>query len=155
MKANHKPLSEEEVLKCFAERETDDDPISLVIGIHWLRDLGIYPGLNKEFPDDVLKGMTPDIEELQSPREEKFRITGVFFSGVYETDRSKCYARLEDVKEFVNAKSGVSGIAVNIKSHERVNKLRDIVRSMPSVREFPDYRVLTSPEYEKWFWICI
>ncbi|MHC4661560.1 MAG: FtsX-like permease family protein [Planctomycetota bacterium] len=147
MKAGRKPLTKEEVLACFPECNdlgNMSEPRSLVIGVHWLRDLGISPGLDKEYPEDKLKGMTPDLDDIGTgPRERLFRITGIFFTGVFENDRSKCYGRLEDVKEFVNARTGVSGVAVNIKSHDRVTELRDVVRSMPSVSEFADYRVLT------------
>ncbi|TET32797.1 MAG: ABC transporter permease [Planctomycetota bacterium] len=142
MKKSHKPLPVEAVRACFPERKDPDDPMALVIGVHWLRSLGLYPGLD-EWSLDELKGMTSDIEELGDARERKFKITGVFFTGTFEADSKTCYGRLEDIKEFANAKGGVSGVSVNVKNHERVDELREVIKRMESVRKYPDYRVLT------------
>ena len=94
----------------------------IILGKEIANNLGIFVGeeilLFSPYTNEVLGGI---------PRIEKFQVTGIFDSGMYEYDSSLVYVSLSDAQKLFNMKSGVTGIEVKT---DDIYRADDIARSI-------------------------
>jgi lipoprotein-releasing system permease protein len=58
------------------------------------------------------------------PRSRRFRVAGIFYSGMYEYDASHAYVRLDVAQDFLDLEGNVTGIEVRVDDAERVETVR-------------------------------
>jgi lipoprotein-releasing system permease protein len=61
------------------------------------------------------------------PRSRKFRVAGIFYSGMYEYDASHAYVRLDVGQSFLDLKANVTAIDVKVDEPDEVTPVRDRV----------------------------
>jgi lipoprotein-releasing system permease protein len=73
------------------------------------------------------------------PKSRKFRVAGVFYSGMYEYDSSQAYVTLETAQEFLDLAGKVTALEVRVIEPERVDEPRPAIEGV--VKERSDLRV--------------
>ncbi len=93
------------------EKEANASPPGIVIGRELSRLLGVFYGeeINMVSP---LGNMTP---MGMVPRMKKYRVVGIFNSGMYEYDTSLAYVSLADAQAFFNMKGLSTGVEVRVR----------------------------------------
>ncbi len=111
-----------EALKRDLTSAGDDDGRrvpGVVLGRELARTLRVVPG------DWVYllspRGMLSPMGHLPSMR--RFRVTGVFSSGMYEYDGSFAYINLSDAQHLLRLEKGVTGIEVRVKDAYRADRI--------------------------------
>lgn len=61
------------------------------------------------------------------PRTKKFRVAGIFYSGMYEYDASHVYTTIDEAQEYFSAANKVSAIDVRVEDGERADQLTPLV----------------------------
>ncbi|GAC1393555.1 MAG: hypothetical protein NVSMB47_01060 [Polyangiales bacterium] len=61
------------------------------------------------------------------PRERKFRIAGIFFSGMYEYDVSHAYISMESARDFFDMRDTISAIQVRVVEAEKADLVQPAV----------------------------
>jgi lipoprotein-releasing system permease protein len=61
------------------------------------------------------------------PRSRRFRIAGIFYSGMYEYDASHAYMTLEVAQEFLDLKHNITAIEVKVPNAEAVDDVTPVV----------------------------
>lgn len=61
------------------------------------------------------------------PRERKFRVAGIFFSGMYEYDASHGYILMDVAKEFLEQPDRIGAIQVKVTDPEKADAIRPLV----------------------------
>ncbi len=69
------------------------------------------------------------------PRTRKFRIAGIFYSGMYEYDSSLVYVRLEVAQEFLDLEGKVTSIEATVDDPDRVKEVRTRVEAAVASRD--------------------
>jgi lipoprotein-releasing system permease protein len=69
------------------------------------------------------------------PRTRRFRIAGIFYSGMYEYDATHVYMTLETAQEFLDLQGKVTTIEVKVEDVEGVSAVRDRLQSTLTARE--------------------
>ncbi|MCC6213696.1 MAG: ABC transporter permease [Polyangiaceae bacterium] len=90
----------------------------LIVGRELARTLHVYVG-------DEITLVTPlgDLGPMGvMPRSRRFRIAGIFYSGMYEYDASHAYMRLDTAQEFLDLGAHVTGVDVKLEDVERVDE---------------------------------
>jgi len=94
----------------------------IILGKEIANNLGVYIGeeilLFSPYTNELLGGI---------PRIEKFQVTGIFDSGMYEYDSHLVYVSLSNAQKLFNMKGGVTGIEVKT---DNIYKADDIARSI-------------------------
>lgn len=108
-----------------AAQEKDKIP-GIIIGKELSRILGVFLGeeINMVSP---LGNMTP---MGMVPRMKKFRVVGIFDSGMYEYDTSLAYISIEAAQAFFNMKDTVTGIEVKVTDFFSAGRIADDVRNV-------------------------
>ena len=99
----------------------------IIIGKELSRNLGIFYGdtVNLISPMGVMTPMG------MVPRMKKFKIVGIFESGMYEYDSSFLYISLKNAQDFINMPGVVTGIEVKTDDIYRVKEIASrIVRDL-------------------------
>ncbi|MBI4618838.1 MAG: lipoprotein-releasing ABC transporter permease subunit [Desulfobacterales bacterium] len=99
----------------------------IIIGKELSRNLGIFYGdtVNLISPMGVMTPMG------MVPRMKKFKIVGIFESGMYEYDSSFLYISLKNAQDFINMPGVVTGIEVKTNDIYRVKEIASsIVRDL-------------------------
>jgi lipoprotein-releasing system permease protein len=99
----------------------------IIIGKELSRNLGIFYGdtVNLISPMGVMTPMG------MVPRMKKFKIVGIFESGMYEYDSSFLYISLKNAQDFINIPGVVTGIEVKTDDIYRVKEIASrIVRDL-------------------------
>jgi lipoprotein-releasing system permease protein len=63
------------------------------------------------------------------PREKKFRVAGIFFSGMYEYDASHGYIMMDVAREFLEQPDRIGAIQVKVFDPEKADVVRPLVES--------------------------
>ena len=90
--------------------EKKDGIPSIILGLELARQIGVLPG-------DVLSVISPQgrLTPLgRSPNSRKYRVTGLFNSGMYEYDSSLIYTSLIEAQDFLGIEGAVTGIEVRV-----------------------------------------
>jgi lipoprotein-releasing system permease protein len=95
----------------------------IIIGRELAKSLHVYVG-------DELTLVSP-LGELGPmgllPKARRFRVSAIFYSGMYEYDASQAYVMLDVAQEFLDMKNLVSGVDVRVDEPERVDEVRALV----------------------------
>jgi lipoprotein-releasing system permease protein len=62
------------------------------------------------------------------PRSRRFRVAGIFYSGMYEYDASHAYMKLEVAQEFLDLKHNITAIEIKIPVAEAVSEVTPVVQ---------------------------
>jgi lipoprotein-releasing system permease protein len=106
------------------EHEKQDAYPGVVLGRELAKSLHVYVG-------DVLTLVSPlgDLGPMGlMPRTRKFRVAGIFYSGMYEYDASHAYVKIEEAQSFLELKQFVTAIEARVKDVEGVDKVTPLVR---------------------------
>ncbi|MDY6855190.1 MAG: lipoprotein-releasing ABC transporter permease subunit [Thermodesulfobacteriota bacterium] len=112
----------------------DDPPASapsgIIIGRELLKTLGISYSdtVNLISPMGIMTPMG------MVPRMKKFKVVGIFESGMYEYDSSFVYISLEDAQNFLNMERIVTGIETKI---DNIYKAKDVAAKIEEKLGFP------------------
>jgi lipoprotein-releasing system permease protein len=63
------------------------------------------------------------------PRERKFRVAGIFFSGMYEYDATHAYVTMEAARDFLDQPDRINAIQVKVSDVEAADKFRPAIES--------------------------
>jgi lipoprotein-releasing system permease protein len=63
------------------------------------------------------------------PRERKFRVAGIFFSGMYEYDASHAYVTMDAARDFLDQPDRINAIQVKVSDVENADKFRPTIES--------------------------
>lgn len=102
----------------------------LIIGRELARTLHVYVG-------DEITLVTPlgDLGPMGvMPRSRRFRVAGIFYSGMYEYDASHAYMKLETAQEFLDLGANVTGIDVKVEDVERVDEATPLLEAAVAER---------------------
>lgn len=61
------------------------------------------------------------------PRSKRFRVAGVFYSGMYEYDASHAYVRLDVAQQFLDLGAHITSIEIKVENAEKVEPVRQNV----------------------------
>ena len=92
---------------------------TIIIGNELSKQLGAYPG-------DVLNMISPEgkLTPLgRVPNSQKYKVTAVFDSGMYEYDASMVFVSLKEAQAFLGFGDRVSGLEVRVKDVYRSDKV--------------------------------
>ena len=92
---------------------------TIIIGSELSKQLGAYPGdiLNMISPEGKLTPMG------RVPNSQKYKVTAVFDSGMYEYDASMVFVSLKEAQAFLGFGDRVSGLEVRVKDVYRSDKV--------------------------------
>ncbi len=92
---------------------------TIIIGSELSKQLGAYPGdiLNLISPEGKLTPMG------RVPNSQKYKVTAVFDSGMYEYDASMVFVSLKEAQAFLGFGDRVSGLEVRVKDVYRSDKV--------------------------------
>ena len=100
------------------------DPPGIIIGKELAQNLGVMMG-------DIIIVVSP-LGALapmgMGPPMKKFRITGIFESGMYEYDSSLAYISLKNAQKFLSMEDTVSGIEVKVRDIYDVKNIAQKIR---------------------------
>jgi lipoprotein-releasing system permease protein len=63
------------------------------------------------------------------PRERKFRVAGIFFSGMYEYDVSHAYISMDAARDFFDMREGISAIQIRVFDSEKADLVRPAIEA--------------------------
>ncbi len=69
------------------------------------------------------------------PRTRKFRVAGIFYSGMYEYDASHVYTKLDVAQEFLDLPGRITSIEATVDDPDAVTPVRDTLAAAMSSRE--------------------
>ena len=117
---------------------TDEAPEDVypgvVLGRELARSLHVYVG-------DAITLVSPmgDLGPMGIlPRTRKFRVAGIFYTGMYEYDASHAYVKLESAQELLDLKHFVTSIDVRVDDVDGVAQMTPLIRT---AIERPDLKV--------------
>jgi lipoprotein-releasing system permease protein len=119
-------------------KDTDEAPEDLypgvVLGRELARNLHAYLG-------DELTLVSPmgDLGPMGlMPRSRKFRVAGIFYTGMYEYDASHAYVNLEDAQELLDLKHFVTSVDLRV---VEVDKAEKVTPRVATVIDRPELKV--------------
>lgn len=122
-------------LKALAKKN-DDEPGGIIIGQELSMILGVFYGEELSMVSPI-GNMTP---VGMVPRVKKFRVVGIFDSGMYEYDTSLAYISIDDAQVFFNMSKQVTGIEVKVEDFFNADitagKIRDALDHNYLVRDW-------------------
>jgi len=102
---------------------THDGLPAIIVGKELSRQLGVQPG-------DVLTVVSPlgKLTPLgRVPQSRKYKVTGLFDSGMYEYDSSMVYMSLKEAQDFLDMGDRVTGIEVKVTDIYKADRIGEAV----------------------------
>jgi lipoprotein-releasing system permease protein len=97
----------------------------VIIGREMARNLSLFLG-------DEVRLICP-LGELGPtgpiPKSRRYRVAGIFFSGMYEYDAKNAYILLDSARRFLSISDGVTGIEVKVDDPDRVERVTQDIRA--------------------------
>ncbi len=91
----------------------------VIVGREMAKNLSLFVG-------DEVKIISP-LGELgpsgPMPKSRRFRVAGIFFSGMYEYDAKNAYITLESSRRFLSIHQGVTGLEVKVRDPDHVEQV--------------------------------
>ena len=90
---------------------SSDGVPAIIVGKELSRQLGVYPG-------DILNMVSPEgkLTPLgRAPNTQKFKVTAIFDSGMYEYDASMVFVSLKEAQAFLGIGDRATGLEVRVK----------------------------------------
>ncbi|MDY6843314.1 MAG: lipoprotein-releasing ABC transporter permease subunit [Thermodesulfobacteriota bacterium] len=117
-------IMEEGDLNTLTQEPGKEKSVSgIVVGKELAKNLGIFLGDEVQLVSPIGKispvGMIPRIKS--------FKVTGIFFSGMYEYDSSLVYVSLHAAQNFLSMGSNITGIELRVVDIYRTNQISDRV----------------------------
>jgi lipoprotein-releasing system permease protein len=103
---------------------------SIIIGSELAKQVGALPG-------DILTVISPQgkLTPLgRTPNSRKYRITGLFNSGMYEYDLSMTFVSLKEAQDFLGMGDSVTGIEVKVKDAYQSDRIGE---SITKILDYP------------------
>jgi lipoprotein-releasing system permease protein len=103
---------------------THDGLPAIIVGSELSRHIGALPG-------EILTVISPQgrLTPLgRTPNSRKYRVTGLFNSGMYEYDASKVYISLKEAQELFGMQGQVTGLEVRVDDIYRSDRIGEAVR---------------------------
>ena len=100
---------------------------NMIIGKELARMLGVYPGDQVYVVSPFGGSLTPIGRRI--PHMRKFRVVGLFDSGMYDYDASFVYVSIEAAQQLLKLGQSVHGIEVKVDDIYRVKEISDAILS--------------------------
>jgi lipoprotein-releasing system permease protein len=116
----------------------DMEPDGIVLGKELVKNLGVNLG-------DELIVVSPtehDFLSMSMPRMNKFKLVGIFNSGIYDYDGNLAYVNLNKAKDIFSLK-GVSGFGIKLRNIDRAGSIAK------KLRNILEYRVIAWQELNR------
>lgn len=104
----------------------------IIIGKELARNLGVVYGDTVNIISPL--GMMTPLGMI--PRMKKFKVVGIFSTGMYEYDSGLAYLSLKDAQQFLDLGNDVTGLEIKIKD---IFKAREVARLIQNELGFPYY----------------
>ncbi|MBW1805432.1 MAG: lipoprotein-releasing ABC transporter permease subunit [Deltaproteobacteria bacterium] len=104
--------------------EIHDRMPAIIVGSELARQLGVIPG-------DALTIVSPEgkLTPLgRTPNSRKYRVTGLFNSGMYEYDMTMVFISLKEAQEFLGIEGRITGIEVKVEDVYRSDSIGNAIR---------------------------
>lgn len=98
----------------------------IILGKELARNLGVFPG-EEIF---LLSPQETNFTGAILPKIEKFRVSGIFESGMYEYDNSLAYISLKKAQEIFNLGENISGYQLKIKDIYQADRLANKIEKL-------------------------
>ncbi|HWP46277.1 MAG TPA: lipoprotein-releasing ABC transporter permease subunit [Candidatus Limnocylindrales bacterium] len=108
------------------ESETGPKRDAIIIGLELARLLGVIVG-------DNVTVVSPTGTQLPSgpvPKLKKFRVVGIFYSGMFEYDSSLVYISLTAAQKFFNMKDSVTGVEIKVSDIYEAPRIADQIQEV-------------------------
>jgi len=112
------------------KKETESGPPGIFIGKELARTLGVL--LNDTVVVVSPQGALAPVGA--GPPMKKFRVTGIFDSGMYEYDTSLAYISLKSAQKFLGLGDAVTGVEIKVKD---IYGVKEVARTIQSKLGFP------------------
>lgn len=100
---------------------------TVILGKELARQIGVHPG-------DILALVSPEGKLTpmgRVPNTRKFRVSGLFDSGMYDYDASMLYVSIEEAESFLGLGNRVTGIEVKVNNIDRSDKIsREVQKTL-------------------------
>lgn len=113
-------LDEQIVAGEFPSADTSTDRPGLLVGNRLANRLGLYPGESVAVASFQNSELTPT---GLMPQMARFRVTGIFETGLYQYDTKFTYADLEEVQRFLGLGDAVTGVEFNVEDPWRAGEV--------------------------------
>lgn len=112
--------------KAFDDTDEAPDDVypGVVLGRELARSLHVYVG-------DAVTLVSPmgDLGPMGlMPRTRKFRVAGIFYTGMYEYDASHAYVKLEAAQELLDIEHFITSVDVRVKNVDQVSTITPLIR---------------------------
>jgi lipoprotein-releasing system permease protein len=108
----------------------EGDPPGIILGIELAKHLSV--SLNDSI--QVISPLGTVTPMGMMPKMKRFRVKGIFYSGMYEFDNSMAYVSLESAQRFFSMGDRVSGIEIKT---ENIYKVKEVGREIRRKMGFP------------------
>lgn len=102
----------------FTFRTSDGGRRGIVLGNRLAQRLGVVPGVDSVTLIALGTGKIDPVTGLPIPRQERFEVTGVFATGMYEYDNSYGFVALQAAQELTQMGEAVTGIEVRTRTRD-------------------------------------
>jgi lipoprotein-releasing system permease protein len=102
----------------------DGEPPGIILGVELAKHLGV--SLND--PIQVISPLGTMTPMGMMPKMKRFRVVGIFYSGMYEYDNTMAYVSLESAQKFFGMGNRVTGIEIKTKDIYRVKEIGKEIR---------------------------
>ncbi|MGQ9636974.1 MAG: lipoprotein-releasing ABC transporter permease subunit [Thermodesulfobacteriota bacterium] len=106
------------------KKEKEGEPPGIILGVELAKHLGLSLG-------DSIQVITPlgTMTPMgMMPKMKRFKVKGVFYSGMYEYDNTMAYISLDSAQKFFGMGSRVTGIEVKTKEIYKVKEIGKEIR---------------------------
>ncbi|MGQ9508039.1 MAG: lipoprotein-releasing ABC transporter permease subunit [Thermodesulfobacteriota bacterium] len=106
------------------KKEKEGEPPGIILGVELTKHLGLSLG-------DSIQVITPlgTMTPMgMMPKMKRFKVKGVFYSGMYEYDNTMAYISLDSAQKFFGMGSRVTGIEVKTKEIYKVKEIGKEIR---------------------------
>jgi lipoprotein-releasing system permease protein len=108
----------------------DHDPSGIILGVELAKHLGVT--LND--PIQVISPLGTMTPMGMMPKMKRFRVVGIFYSGMYEYDNTMAYVSLESAQKFFGMGARVTGIEIKT---DDIYKVKEIGKEIRQKLGFP------------------
>ncbi|MFH0901245.1 MAG: FtsX-like permease family protein [Pseudomonadota bacterium] len=121
--------------RALSQNRTNDALDGVLVGRELARSLHLYIGGEVQ----IISPLGQDTPMGQVPRTRRFRVAGVFFTGMYEYDTRYVYVAVPALQRFLALENEVTGIEIKAFDSERTTQLVDAIGER--LARYGSYRV--------------
>jgi lipoprotein-releasing system permease protein len=106
------------------KEEKEKDLPSIILGVELAKHLSV----NIDDPIQVISPLGTMTPMGMMPKMKRFRVRGIFYSGMYEYDNTMAYVSLESAQKFFAMEARVTGIEIKTENIYKANEIGKEIR---------------------------